>query len=191
MFIYRFKQEKNMILKTKNIILDNRPLKYINELYALMKEDNKWISTWTSIPYPAKKKNVKTYYLEQIKKKNSPFVILNKEKEVMGMISLHRNTLHNNAIIGYWLGLHFRNRGYMTEATQKVLEYGFMKLKLMRIEICAAGQNIPSLAVIKKNRLHFEGIRRMGGKNGLGQYYDLRVYSILQKEFIQSQKHLK
>jgi RimJ/RimL family protein N-acetyltransferase len=180
-----------MILKTQNIILDNRPLKYVNELFALMKEDNKWLSTWTLIPHPVIKKDVVKYYKEELKKKNDLFVILNKEKEVMGIISLHKNVMQNNATVGYWMGLCFRNKGYMTEATEKVIEFGFKKCKLMRIEICAAVQNIPSLFVIKNNKLHYEGIRRMGTRNGLGQYCDLKVYSILQKEFMQGQKQSK
>ncbi len=180
-----------MILLTQNLILDNRPLKYLDALYALMKEDNKWLSTWTLIPYPVKKKDVKKYYVEEMEKKNLVFVILNKQKEARGIISLHGNRNNNSATIGYWLGLYFRNKGHMTEATQKVIEHGFMKLNLMRIEICAAEQNTPSLAVINRSGLTYEGIKRMGTRNGLGQYYNLKVYSILKDEFIQSQKHLK
>ncbi len=180
-----------MILKTQNLILDARPLKYVDKLYALIKEDNKWISTWTVIAYPVKKKNVLKYYTEETKKKNDLFVILNRAKEVMGMISLHKNEIYNNATVGYWLGLCFRNKGYMTEATQKVIEYGFMNLGLMRLEICAAEQNIPSLYVIKRCGFHYEGIRRIGAKNGFGQYYNLKVYSILREEFTQGQKRLK
>lgn len=180
-----------MILKTKNLILDNRPLKYVNELYDLIKEDNKWISTWTVVTYPVKKKDVRKYYVEETKKKNDLFVVLNKEKEVMGMIGLYKNNIHNNATLGYWLGLYYRNKGYMTEATQKVIEHGFMNLGLMRIEICAAEQNIPSLSVIKRCGFHYEGIRRMGARNGFGQYYNLMVYSILREEFTQCQKRLK
>ncbi|MFA6888479.1 MAG: GNAT family protein [Candidatus Woesearchaeota archaeon] len=172
-----------MILQTKNLTLDSRPLKYIDALYELIKEDNKWLSTWTVIAYPAKKKEVRTYYNEEIKYKNELFVILTKEKEVMGMISLHKNTLHNNATIGYWLGLYYRNKGYMTEATLKVIEYGFSTLQLMRIEISTAEQNAPSLSVINKCNFHFEGVRRMGVRNGFNQYYNLKVYSILREEF--------
>ncbi len=182
------KIRSTMILETKNLILDNRPLKYLDELYELMKEDNKWLSTWTLIPYRVNKKAVKKYYADEIRHKNALFVILNKQKEVMGMISLHKNTQHNSATIGYWQGLYYRNKGYMTEATQKVLEYGFLKLKLMRIEICAAEQNIPSLTVIEKCGFHYEGIRRKGGRNALRQYYNLKVYSLLQDEFKQEQK---
>lgn len=181
----------NMILETKNLILDNRPLKYLDALYELMKEDNKWLSTWTLIPYPVNKNAVRKYYYEETRHKNNLFVILNKEKEVIGMISLHKNTQHNSATIGYWLGLYYRNKGYMTEATQRIVEFGFMNLKVMRIEICAAEQNIPSLAVIARCGFHYEGIRRMGAKNGLGNHSNLKVYSIIRDEFIQSQTHLK
>ncbi len=53
----------------------------------------------------------------------------------------------------------------------------------MRIEIAAEEKNNPSQRVIEKCELQFEGIRRMGTYNGLKEFGNLRVYSILKLEW--------
>ena len=51
-------------------------------------------------------------------------------KYAIGGIGLHTSAEHSRAEIGYWLGVPFWNRGYVTEATQAIVDYGFETLNL-------------------------------------------------------------
>jgi len=52
--------------------------------------------------------------------------------------------------LGYWLGEDHWRQGYMGEAANKVLSYGFNKLNLKRIQIPAFLTNIPSNSLAQK-----------------------------------------
>lgn len=90
---------------------------------------------------------------------------------------------HNRAEIGYVISKKYWGRGYMSEAVHALLEFGFRKLKLNRIEALCQVKNIASARVMEKVGMKFEGILRqkMFVK---GEYWDLKIYSILEQEFI-------
>ena len=157
--------------------------KYVNAVYKIIKEENKELSSWTTIPFPITKKKIREYYQEGKRNDDSIFIIKSKTGEVMGSINfLHRKRSKSGAI-GYWLGRDYRNKGYMTEAVKKMIEYGFRRKSVVRIDITALEQNIPSQTVIKKCGFIYEGTQRMAALNGLNQYGNLRMYSILKDEF--------
>lgn len=173
------------IIKTKRLILEPIKRKYFKEMYALIRKDNKELSRWTTIPYPTNRKKTYDFYKKGMKSKNHCiFVIINEEtKKVMGGIDPVKEERNNNVTIGYWIGKEFRKKGYMTEAAQAVINFCFKKLKVMRIEITAKDNNLASQGVIKKCGLKYEGTKRMGAYNGLKQYGNLKMYSIIRPEW--------
>ncbi|ABY93105.1 GCN5-related N-acetyltransferase [Thermoanaerobacter mathranii subsp. mathranii str. A3] len=84
--------------------------------------------------------------------------------------------------IGYVLGKKYWNKGFMTEAVKKVIEFGFKKLNLNRIQARCKVENIPSERVMQKVGMKFEGILRETVFIK-GRFWDMKMYSILKREY--------
>ncbi|MBQ7377225.1 MAG: GNAT family N-acetyltransferase [Clostridia bacterium] len=94
---------------------------------------------------------------------------------------------NNSAQIGYVLHSEHHGKGIATEAVSAVLDFGFRKLKLQRIEGRYMEENHASRRVMEKNGMHFEGILR----NAVcvrGEYVNVGVCSILRDEFFAKDK---
>lgn len=63
------------------------------------------------------------------------------EDALIGSCGLGVDKRHMRAEMGYWLGVPYWNRGYMTEAAAAVLAYGFNELALHRIQATALPRN--------------------------------------------------
>lgn len=85
--------------------------------------------------------------------------------------------------IGYVLSPGFWGRGIATEAAMAVIEYGFTRLDLHRIEAKYIFGNDLSRRVMEKCGLKFEGIQREAMRIK-GTFCDIGICSILQKEFV-------
>ncbi|MCP3033621.1 GNAT family N-acetyltransferase, partial [Halobacillus sp. A1] len=63
-----------------------------------------------------------------------PFaVILKGEDKLIGTMTLRVDELHNKGELAYWIGNDFWNKGYATEASKIVIDFGFKEQKLNRI----------------------------------------------------------
>ena len=62
-----------------------------------------------------------------------------------------------NAYLGYYIGSPFAKQGYMTEAIQLILRYGFSKLKLHRMEANIQPANFASIALVRRAGFRREG----------------------------------
>lgn len=65
-----------------------------------------------------------------------------------------------SCFLGYKLDESRVNRGYMTEAVSAVVEWGFTKAMLHRIEANVMPRNLPSLRVLEKCGFENEGLSR-------------------------------
>jgi [ribosomal protein S5]-alanine N-acetyltransferase len=90
------------------------------------------------------------------------WAITNLETQLIGSINLMlKVNSHSNAgEFGYWLGESYWNQGFMTEAVQAVVRYGFDTLGLHRIFAAAFSRNPASIRVMEKAGMRFEGITR-------------------------------
>jgi ribosomal-protein-alanine N-acetyltransferase len=86
------------------------------------------------------------------------------------------------AEIEYCIGAQFQCKGYATEATKAVIDFGFSKMNLHKVQICTKTINAPSKRVIEKCGFTYEGTLRdyffMDGKY-VGRLY----FSILRDEY--------
>lgn len=64
------------------------------------------------------------------------------------------------AYIGYWIDHRAAGRGIMPTAVALALDFGLGEAGLHRIEIAIRPENQPSLRVVEKLRVPFEGLRR-------------------------------
>lgn len=87
------------------------------------------------------------------------------------------------AEIEYCIGRYFQRKGLATEATKAVIQFGFNKMNLHKVQICHKSINIPSRKVIEKCGFVYEGTLRDFFYMD-GQYVDRLYYSILKDEFM-------
>jgi RimJ/RimL family protein N-acetyltransferase len=109
------------------------------------------------------------------------FGIVQRQKhDLLGTISLHAGPA-SSAEMGYWLGVPYWNQGYMTEAVQRIIRYGFEQLGLHRVVACHFTINPASGRVMVKAGMIYEGVMRQHVRKG-DQFFDLACYSILRSE---------
>ena len=91
------------------------------------------------------------------------------------------DTGNNFAEIEYCIGKAFQGKGYATEACKAVIDYGFDKIGLNKVQICVRPANVASNKVIDKCGFTYEGTLRdyflIDGK-----YEGRKYYSILRSE---------
>ncbi|MEE9525672.1 MAG: GNAT family N-acetyltransferase [Candidatus Woesearchaeota archaeon] len=174
-------------IEGKRLYLRTLAKKDAKDIANLVNE--KLIGRWTSVPHPY---NLKMAYdfikkTQQGIRKGTGYelgMFLKGEDKFIGMCSLTSVKKDiNQAEAGYWIGKPYRKKGYTYEATKLVVDYGFRKLKLFRIEICHAPGNKGSERIIKKLGFKFEGIARKALITGIGERKDKVWYSILRTEF--------
>jgi [ribosomal protein S5]-alanine N-acetyltransferase len=90
---------------------------------------------------------------------------------------------YRSAEVWYKLRPDSWRKGYATEALKEVLEFGFRRLDLHRIEAGCAVQNFASIRVLEK-----AGMVREGSCRKIlpvrGQWVDNFIYSILEEEYL-------
>ena len=84
--------------------------------------------------------------------------------------------------IGYWIGGGHEGRGLVSRAVRAMIEIGFRELGLHRIVIRAGEENVRSRAIPERFGFTREGVARGEGR-GVGGFYDLVVYSLLEDEW--------
>jgi [ribosomal protein S5]-alanine N-acetyltransferase len=91
-------------------------------------------------------------------------------------IKLHR------ANIGYDLQTEHWNNGYITEALQAVISFGFSQLKINRIEAEVMQGNLISEKVLNKLNFKNEGVLR-AWLFWNEKHYDMTMYSLLRADY--------
>lgn len=97
---------------------------------------------------------------------------------------------HRSAEVGYVLNPAFRGQGYAGEALCAVMEFAFRRMALNRVEARCVVENEPSERVMQKVGMQFEGIAR-SALFVKGAFRDIKVYSMLREEFLQSKQKSK
>lgn len=77
-------------------------------------------------------------------------------------------------------------RGYGTEATKLMVRYGFMELNLNRIQTQDMEDNIGGWRADEKAGFKYEGTLREVIPR-FGSYHNVKVYSLLKREFLENQ----
>ena len=90
---------------------------------------------------------------------------------------------YNRAELSYDLAKEYWNKGIITKAIQKVLEFGFLKMNLNRIQAYTSIENTPSEKVLVKNGFVKEGLLRED-RLYKGQYRDVKLYALLKRDFL-------
>lgn len=116
------------------------------------------------------------------------FHIINKNaQDTIGWCGYHTwYTDHDRAEIGYSLYEDkYKGQGIMKEAIAAIVEYGFLEMKLNRIEAFAASYNTPSLKILKRLNFEEEGLLKQHYYYK-GKYEDSLVFALLKTDYIKS-----
>jgi RimJ/RimL family protein N-acetyltransferase len=101
---------------------------------------------------------------------------------LVGAVGLTITPAHAHAELGYWLGVPYWNRGYATEAAAAVVDFGFARLGLHRIQAHYLTRNPASGRVMQKLGMRSEGVSRHAVRKN-DRFEDLEVYAILADEW--------
>lgn len=106
-----------------------------------------------------------------------------KSGHMIGTCGFTRIDLFNrSAEIGYVLNPAYWGRGLACEAVRAVLEFGFCRLSLHRIDAHFMVDNEQSRRVAEKCGMHFEGVMH-GALFVRGEYVDVGVCALLSDEY--------
>lgn len=114
---------------------------------------------------------------------NATFAIVETEGgRLAGAISLMIKREHRRAELGYWIALDRWGRGYATESSQRIIDFGFEVLGLHRIEARHFLRNPASGRVMLKLGMRKEGVERDWAIKW-DRFETLALYSILEPEW--------
>lgn len=109
-------------------------------------------------------------------------VTLRGGSEAMGAIGLHMERKHERAEIGYWLGVPYWGRGFMTEAARAVVGYAFADGGVHRVFAYHFTRNPASGRVLLKIGMKREGTLRQHVVKW-GEHVDVDFYGIVREEW--------
>lgn len=136
--------------------------------------------TTTYIPHPCEVQYIENWIKQDIHNggEHSGFfsIFLKETNHIIGVIGLLVEPENKRAQLDYWLGVHYWNKGYCTEAAKAMLKYGFNVLHLNRIWTYYIEGNVASAQVLKKIGMQREGtLKKHIFKNGV--FKDLECYA--------------
>lgn len=88
------------------------------------------------------------------------FLFRRADNALLGAITLDniRRGPAQSGTLGYWVGAQFARNGYMKEAIQALVHYGFEEMDLSRIEAACLPENKASRGVLEKSGFKYEGV---------------------------------
>jgi ribosomal-protein-alanine N-acetyltransferase len=179
-------QKQPVILTTERLLLRPLTMEDIPALLPLIGA-REVAATTLRIPHPYTVEDAKLFleYCDGVwaKSEGARFgIFLRDGEKLCGGIGLESHREHNQAELGYWLGVPFWGSGYCTEAVRVVLAYGFGTLCLNRIHAGHYSGNPASGRILRKVGMSYEGRLRQHILKW-GEYVDVELYGLLVSEF--------
>lgn len=177
-------------IETERLILRKFNLKDVTSAFKNWASDKEVQYFYREPVYETKEKTEALLkdYIEKYKGLNYYrwAVILKESGECIGQIAyFFVDSENNSAEIEYCIGKHFQNKGYATEAAVNVIDFGFKKISLHKVQISHMGGNNKSKRVIEKCGFKYDGTLR-DYFYIVGKYVDRVYYSILENEYIKN-----
>lgn len=115
-------------------------------------------------------------------------IVIKEENILIGTITfVGLSERHRVAEIGYIIGSNWWGNGYVVEAGKALLNYGFHKLGLNRIQAIYHVENTSSGRVLEKLGMKYEGTMREC-RLVKGEFISVKQYSILKNEYVDDSK---
>jgi len=175
-------------LSTERLVLSQPTISDLEDVVFQMNSTSEISENTLSLPFPYREENAHFWFkmAEDGFVNKDAFIFGIREKEnlkLIGAIGLHLDSGNYKAEVGYWLGKSFWNKGYVSEALQKILKFGFEELNLNKIYASHFLHNPASGKVLEKNGFVYEGtLYQEILKNN--QFLDIKRYGFLKEKFI-------
>lgn len=142
------------ILETKRLRLRPITTDDLDEFYIL-KSDPRIVESYDVKPKTYEQARDFLERLNEYIRKDESItwgIALKKENRLIGSICFWNfNPERSQAEIGYDLLVEHQRKGYMQEAMEAVIDYGFQMIKLHRIEAVPNPKNAPSVKLLERN----------------------------------------
>lgn len=154
----------------------------VEELVAACQDPE--IARWTRVPTPYGATDARAYLLARYDATyaglSAPFAIVAAEGgQLLGSISLMRFAWeHQRAEVGYWLAAGARRQGHATRAVRAICRWGFVQLRLERIDLLAATGNQASQTVAERAGFQREAVLR-SHMQGTFERQDMVAFGLL------------
>ena len=172
------------ILETPRLTLRKIKLEDAEAMYQYASKDDvtKYV-LWDSHKSLETTKQFIQMMINQYEEGNLAWAITLKEtQEFIGTIDfVMYNKAEKIAEIGYALSDRHWGKGYVSEATKALLDFGFNELQLVRIQARCFADNIGSERVMQKVGMTYEGTMRKA-KFAKGKHHDIKMYAILRED---------
>lgn len=149
-----------------------------------------WEPMWQrdELSRSAFRRRVRHYHREAREDLGYAFLIFeDSSDELLGGLTLSnvRRGVTQAAVLGYWLGLPYVKRGYMSEAVGAVAGFAFEELRLHRLEAATMPNNAASIRVLERNGFRREGIAHRLLKIN-GAWEDHVLHALIAEDFARS-----
>jgi len=104
------------------------------------------------------------------------------DQRLIGIINTsipHR--INRRVELGYTISRAYWGQGLATEAVKALIEFGFEKMNLVRIEAVILPENLASARVLEKSGMQFEGVLH-SYQVWRNKPCDLRMYAVIRKQ---------
>lgn len=124
------------------------------------------------------------FYINMILETDNTQYVLIYEDRIVGMVGFnHIDYINQRVEIGYWMSPDVEGKGIMTQTVKELVKIAFFEKNLNRVQIRVAIGNEKSWKIPERLNFLFEGIERDGELLIEGNFTDIRVYSLLKKEY--------
>ncbi|WP_077324663.1 GNAT family N-acetyltransferase [Virgibacillus siamensis] len=173
-------------LETERLLLRKISLDDIAEMNEYGSSDN--VSRYVSWPAHQSTDDTKKFadiVLAGYESGEPPFwgIVLKENNKLIGTINfVSWMPKHKTGELGYVLSERYWGRELMSEAVDRVLDFGFREMALVRIQARCFTENLGSEKVMKKVGMTYEGTLRKA-MFAKGRHWNLMMYSILDEEY--------
>ncbi len=169
------------ILADERIALEPLRLDHADEAFALIARDRPYLAQWLSWAESITTLDDVRLIIERNLRAcdegtDEQYVVV-ADGALVGMIGLHHiSRVHRKAAIGYWLASNAQGRGIATAACRALVKHAFDELKLHRLSIECAVDNLPSRAIPERLGFKHEATLRDDLYSD-GRFHDVAVYA--------------
>lgn len=138
-------------------------------------------ATTLRIPHPYTESDARNFISRALEGLDSELrlgIVLRESDTLCGGVGLRIEADHRRAELGYWIGVPYWGKGYATEASRALVDYGFGTLGLHRIFASHFANNPASARVLRKIGMRHEGSLRAHVLKW-GEFIDLEMYGMV------------
>jgi ribosomal-protein-alanine N-acetyltransferase len=111
-------------------------------------------------------------------------ITLRDEGRVIGICGIHDiSRRHRRAYVGYDLTREHWGRGLASEAMRAVVQFGFERLDLNRLEAITVAENTRSIRLLERLGFQLEGVRREYSLEEDGALHGSAIFGLLRREY--------